>query len=95
MHLHVFLFLDSLGGGELLIIMLFAIMFFGSEKLPGLMRGMGAAMRTFKNAMNDVKYDIEKSVDMSETDNTRKNLPKPGTTPIQPENTGDETPPTA
>jgi sec-independent protein translocase protein TatA len=92
MHLHVILFLDSLGGGELLIIMLFAIMFFGSDKLPGLMRGMGAAMRTFKNAMNDVKYDIEKSVDMSEIDNTRKNLPKPGTPPVQ-TNIGEETSP--
>ncbi|MBK8847726.1 MAG: twin-arginine translocase TatA/TatE family subunit [Bacteroidetes bacterium] len=42
--LSVILFLDSLGGGELLVVIFFALLFFGSDKLPGLMRGMGNAM---------------------------------------------------
>lgn len=80
MYLHVILFLDSLGGGELFVIILFALMFFGSEKIPGLMRSLGAATRTFKNAMNDVKYDIEKSVDPSNPAPPVTSLPRPGTT---------------
>lgn len=56
------LFLDNLGGGELLIVAFFVLLFFGSEKIPGLMRGLGRAMREFKTAMDDVKQDIESSV---------------------------------
>ena len=56
------LFLDNLGGGELLIVVFFVLIFFGSEKIPGLMRGLGRAMREFKTAMDDVKQDIESSV---------------------------------
>ena len=55
------LFLDNLGGGELLIVVFFVLIFFGSEKIPGLMKSMGRAMREFKTAMDDVKNDIEKS----------------------------------
>lgn len=56
------LFLDNLGGGELLVVVFFVLLFFGSEKIPGLMKGMGRAMREFKTAMDDVKSDIENSV---------------------------------
>lgn len=72
----VILFLDSLGGGELLVVIFFALLFFGSDKLPGLMRGMGNAVRTFKNAMNEVKSDIEQGAQL--TENKRPDLPVPG-----------------
>lgn len=56
---NIFLFLDSLGGGELLVIMFFIIIFFGSKKIPDLARGLGRGMREFRNAMNDVRSEIE------------------------------------
>ncbi|MEO8150882.1 MAG: twin-arginine translocase TatA/TatE family subunit [Bacteroidia bacterium] len=56
------LFLDNLGGGEIMIIAFFILLFFGSEKIPGLMRSLGRAMREFRTAMDDVKSDLEKSV---------------------------------
>jgi len=56
------LFLDSLGGGELLMIMLFILLFFGSGKIPDLARGLGRSMREFKDAMSGVQRDIENSV---------------------------------
>jgi sec-independent protein translocase protein TatA len=59
--MHKLLFLDNLGGGELLIVVFFVLIFFGSDKIPGLMKSMGRAMREFKTAMDDVKNDIEKS----------------------------------
>jgi sec-independent protein translocase protein TatA len=55
----VFLFLESLGGGELLVILLFILIFFGSKKIPDLARGLGRAMREFRNAMSDVRSEIE------------------------------------
>jgi sec-independent protein translocase protein TatA len=60
--LSIFLFLDSLGGGELLMIMLFILLFFGSGKIPDLAKGLGRGMREFKDAMNGVQRDIEQSM---------------------------------
>lgn len=56
------LFLDNLGGGELLVIMVFVLFFFGSKKVPDLARGLGRASREFKDAMNGVQREIEQSM---------------------------------
>ena len=56
------LFLDNLGGGELLLIMVFILFFFGSSKIPDLARGLGRASREFKDAMSGVQREIEYSM---------------------------------
>jgi sec-independent protein translocase protein TatA len=56
------LFLDNLGGGELLLIMVFVLFFFGSKKIPDLARGLGRASREFKDAMSGVQREIEQSI---------------------------------
>ncbi|MFM7902051.1 MAG: twin-arginine translocase TatA/TatE family subunit, partial [Bacteroidota bacterium] len=45
------LFLESIGTGELLVILLFVLMFFGSKKIPELARGLGKGMREMNDAM--------------------------------------------
>ncbi|MBS1763959.1 MAG: twin-arginine translocase TatA/TatE family subunit [Bacteroidetes bacterium] len=60
--LSMLLFLDNLGGGELLVIMVFVLFFFGSKKVPDLARGLGRASREFKDAMNGVQREIEQSM---------------------------------
>jgi sec-independent protein translocase protein TatA len=69
----VFLFLESLGGGELLVILLFVLLFFGSKNIPNLARGLGRGIREFKDAMNGVQseirqgmYEVEKQGRMEE-----------------------------
>lgn len=69
----VILFLESLGGGELLVILLFVLLFFGSKNIPNLARGLGKGIREFKDAMNGVQseirqgmYDVEKVVKTEE-----------------------------
>jgi len=49
------------GGGELFIIILVIIMFFGSKKIPELARGLGKGMREIKNATNDIQREIKES----------------------------------
>jgi sec-independent protein translocase protein TatA len=56
------LFLESLGTGELFVIVLFVLIFFGSDKIPSIMKNLGKAMREFRTAMDNVKQDIESSV---------------------------------
>lgn len=68
------LFLDSLGGGEILLIMVFILLFFGSGKIPELAKGLGRGMREFKDAMGGVQRDIEQS--MRETEYKKEEAKK-------------------
>ena len=63
---HHLLFLESVGGGELTVVMLFVLMFFGSSKIPELARGLGKGMREFKDAMSGVQAEIQKGVNQVE-----------------------------
>jgi sec-independent protein translocase protein TatA len=43
----------GLGFGELLIILVIVVVLFGANKLPALGKGLGDAIRGFKDAVND------------------------------------------
>lgn len=62
MNTAVILFLESLGGGELLVILLFVLLFFGSKNIPSLARGLGKGIREFKDAMNGVQSEIKQGM---------------------------------
>lgn len=47
------------GWGEMLIIMLFILIFFGAKKIPEIARGMGKGIREFKNATKEIKNEID------------------------------------
>ena len=53
------LFLD-VSGGELLVVLLFVLLFFGSKGVPDVARTMGRALRQFRDATADVQREIEK-----------------------------------
>ena len=59
--------MGSLGLPELLIILAIVIIIFGANRLPGLGRGIGSAIRNFKNEMGS-----EKDKDESDKDQNRK-----------------------
>lgn len=42
----------GLGGGEILLLLGVALLFFGAKKLPELAKGMGSAITEFKKGMN-------------------------------------------
>jgi sec-independent protein translocase protein TatA len=68
----VILFLDSLGGGEVMVIMLFILIFFGSDKIPGLAKGLGKGMREFKDAMNGIQSELKQN--MADAENQVKKV---------------------
>ena len=47
----------SLGVPELLVILLIVLVLFGANKLPQLGRGLGSAIRNFKEGINEGKND--------------------------------------
>jgi sec-independent protein translocase protein TatA len=46
--------------GELVLVVLILMIFFGPKKLPQLGKGIGEAIREFKKAGNELKSDSDK-----------------------------------
>lgn len=51
----------GIGGGELVFIILIALMLFGTDKIPEAARTFAKVMAQIKNASNDIKSEIQKS----------------------------------
>lgn len=64
----LFLFLNSLGTGEVLIIMLFILMFFGAKNIPSIARTMGRGIRQMKNASQEIQNEITRSTNDMRSD---------------------------
>ena len=62
------MFAWALGGWEVIIILLFALILFGGKKLPELARGLGHSIKEFKKATREVTDEIQ---------NTTTNTPPP------------------
>lgn len=55
----LFLFLGDLGGGEIMLIVVVILIFFGANKIPELARGLGKGIREFKDASSEIRSEIE------------------------------------
>lgn len=53
------LFLGSLGGPEILLIVLVVLLLFGGKKIPELMKGLGKGVRSFKEGMKEIDSDTD------------------------------------
>ena len=53
----------GIGGGELIFIILVAVMLFGADKIPEIARTLGKGMAKLKNATDDIKSEITKSAE--------------------------------
>ncbi len=60
---HTLLFIGGLGMGEMLLILLVIVVFFGAKKIPELAKGLGKGIREFKEASRDIKTEVEQAVD--------------------------------
>jgi sec-independent protein translocase protein TatA len=52
----------GMGTSEMILVLLIIIIFFGAKKIPELARGLGKGIREFKDASQEVKKEIESSV---------------------------------
>lgn len=55
------LFLNDIGTGEVVLILVFILIFFGSKSIPGLARTLGRTIRQIKDASADLQSEIKKS----------------------------------
>ena len=57
----------GLGMGELFMIFLVAMLFFGPKKIPELAKGIGEAIRDFEKSRNEMREEIKEEVAKVET----------------------------
>jgi sec-independent protein translocase protein TatA len=46
-------FIAMLSPGDIVVVLLVALVFFGGKKIPELAKGLGAGLKNFKNAIKD------------------------------------------
>jgi sec-independent protein translocase protein TatA len=63
----IFLFLN-LGGGEVFVIVLVIVMFFGSDKLPEIAKGIGKGIRQINDAKDQIQNEIQKTTEGFKTE---------------------------
>lgn len=69
------LFINSIAGSEIVIILLFVLIFFGAKSIPGMARGLGKGIRQIKDASQDIQDEIKKtSTDMKRDMNVNRAL---------------------
>ena len=68
----------NLGGGEIFIILLVVLIFFGAKRIPELAKGLGKGMREFKDAMNGVENEVRNAANSNTPppSQEKKNLEK-------------------
>jgi sec-independent protein translocase protein TatA len=50
----------DISGGELMIVLLFVLLFFGSKGIPDMARTLGRGMRQMRDASNEVQREIQR-----------------------------------
>ncbi len=93
------LLLFDVSGGELIVILLFVLLFFGAKGIPDIARTAGRAMRQLRDATDDVQREIRKGANEVRREveaQQRAFDPRPadGSAPQRPETPVPGTPPT-
>jgi TatA/E family protein of Tat protein translocase len=56
----------SIGGGEVMLILVVALLLFGPRKIPEIGKTLGKTMAEFRKATRDFKLNLEREVDMED-----------------------------
>jgi sec-independent protein translocase protein TatA len=65
------LFLQGLGMQEILVIGIFVLIFFGAKKIPDFMKGLGKGVKEFKDAVKDVKKEVDTTSESTKIEDRR------------------------
>lgn len=56
-----FLLFNDIGGGEVVLIFLIVLIFFGPKSIPGIAKTIGRAIYSIRNASDELKEEIKKA----------------------------------
>ena len=71
----------SIGGTELLVIMVIALLIFGPRKLPELGKSIGKGLSEFKRASNDLRRSLEEELSLEERNDHSDKIDGPDSGP--------------
>ena len=63
---------------EILFILFIVVMVFGADKIPDVAKGLGKGIRSLKNATNEIKNEVSRSVENNKIDTEISNNIKEG-----------------
>jgi sec-independent protein translocase protein TatA len=63
--------MPNIGFGEILLILVLALVIFGPKRLPDMGRSIGRSMREFRRAASDLRTEIETDLDVEEPPRAR------------------------
>ena len=55
-------FIQNMGGGSIVLIVLVILLLFGAKRIPELAKGLGRGIREFKDATKDIQNDLEEGM---------------------------------
>lgn len=65
---------NFISGAEIAFIIFIVVMLFGAEKIPEIARGLAKGMKMIRNATNDIKTEITRSVEDQFEENGGKDI---------------------
>ena len=72
--IHFPLFLNDISGSEILVILLFILIFFGSKSIPSIAKTIGKGLYQVRNATAEIQHEVKNSVSDITTDINIKNI---------------------
>jgi sec-independent protein translocase protein TatA len=66
----------SISGGEIVVVLLLVIMFFGANRIPEIARGIGKGIREVRSATEDIKNEINKTSSGSDINKFKEKIEK-------------------
>jgi len=69
--------MGNLGTGEILLILVFVLIFFGAKKIPELAKGLGTGIREFRKAAREVQDELEKPAEDTKKIENKPSNPQP------------------
>jgi sec-independent protein translocase protein TatA len=58
---------ENIGIGELVLIMVFIVVFFGAKKIPEIAKGLGSGIREFRKAARDIQDEVQNGLKEPDT----------------------------
>jgi sec-independent protein translocase protein TatA len=55
-------FIQNMGPGSMILIVLVILLLFGAKRIPELAKGLGRGIREFKDATKDIQSDLEEGM---------------------------------
>jgi sec-independent protein translocase protein TatB len=64
----------SVGGGEIILLLVLALLLFGPRKLPKIGRTIGSALSEFRKATTEFRSNLEREVDLTDLNEARRDI---------------------